>query len=340
MFKPLVSIIIPNLNGEKFLEDCLESLREQTCRNFEIILIDNGSTDNFVSRAKKFFPEVKIIKNQENLGFAKANNQGFEISKGEYIATLNNDTVVDRNWLKELVAVAEKDENIGMVASKILLAKEGNKIDSVGVNIALDGMTKQRGGLEIDRGQYDREEEILFPSACAALYKRKMLDEIGFFDEDFFAYCEDSDLGLRGRLAGWKAVYAPKAIVRHLYSQTGGRHSPFKLYLVERNHIWLVIKNFPRELIFLFPLFTFWRFFLQFLAVLIGKGTGSEALKTNSKWVLIKSIFAAHYDGFKKFVFYISQRRQIQKKRKISRKDLRFLFKQHKLSFKNLAFGK
>ncbi|PIZ71178.1 MAG: glycosyltransferase family 2 protein, partial [Candidatus Portnoybacteria bacterium CG_4_10_14_0_2_um_filter_44_20] len=147
MFKPLVSIIIPNLNGEKFLEDCLESLREQTCRNFEIILIDNGSTDNSVSRAKKFFPEVKIIKNQENLGFAKANNQGFEISKGEYIATLNNDTVVDRNWLKELVAVAEKDENIGMVASKILLAKEGNKIDSVGVNIALDGMTKQRGGL-------------------------------------------------------------------------------------------------------------------------------------------------------------------------------------------------
>ena len=269
----LASVIVLNLNGKKFLEICLESLERQTYKNFEVILVDNGSSDDSVDFVKKKYPDVKIIKNKKNLGFAEANNQGFEISKGEYIVVLNNDTRVEKYWLENLVKGAEKDEKIGMVASKILLMNSQKEIDSVGVNLCLDGMSRQRGRCEVDKGQYNKSEEVLFPSACAALYKRKMIEEVGFFDEDFFAYCEDSDLGLRGRLAGWKAVLAPGAVVHHHYSGTAGKYSSFKVYLVERNHTWFCMKNFPAELLLLFPFFTFYRFFLQFVSVLIKKGS-------------------------------------------------------------------
>lgn len=337
---PLISIIILNCNGMRFLATCLNSLRKQIYKNFEIILIDNGSTDGSVEFVKSNFSEIKIIENKENFGFAKANNQGLEIARGGYIATLNNDTIVDENWLKGLIEATEKDKGVGMVASKILLTEEGNKLDSVGVNIALDGMTRQRGRMEQDIGQYEKKEEILFPSACAALYSKKMIEEIGFFDEDFFAYCEDSDLGLRGRLAGWKAVYSPKAVVRHLYSQTGGRYSSFKAYLVERNHFWLAIKNFPVELLLLFPFFTAHRFILQFYAALIKKGATSEFLSQYSFLDTIAIVFKAYFNAFKKLPKFIKKRRIIQKDKKLSRSGFYLLLKKHKLTFRELVFKK
>lgn len=336
--KPKVSVIILNLNGQDYLKNCLDSLLEQTYDDYEIIIVDNGSKDHSLEILKENYSKVRLIENKINHGFAEANNQGFEISKGEFIITLNNDTIVDKNWIKELAVAAEKNEIIGMVASKILLTEEDNKIDSVGLSITLDGMTKQRGWLETDNGQYDKEEEILFPSACAALYKRKMLEEVGFFDEDFFAYCEDSDLGIRARLAGWKAVVAPNAVVRHLYSRTGGKYSPMKAYLVERNHFWLVIKNFPLVFVILLPFFTIYRYILQLFSIFFKKGATSSFLKESSVWDGVVIILKANLDTFVKIPELIKKRKKIKKLKKIKTAYFFKLIKQFRLGFGELVF--
>ena len=223
---PLVSVVIVNWNGLRFLDGCLSSLFNQSYQDFEVIMIDNGSADGSVEFVKSNFPRTVIIENKENLGFSAANNQGIKVARGKYIATQNNDTVADKNWLSNLVNLAESSESrVGMWAPKILSIKEPSKIDSVGgLIIYKDGIARGRGRGKEDKGQFDKVEEILFPSACSALYRKDMLDEVGYFDEDFFAYGEDTDLGLRGRLAGWKAFSAPNAIVYHHYSGSTGRY--------------------------------------------------------------------------------------------------------------------
>jgi len=205
MTSPPVSVVIANLNGEGYLAACLQSLADQTFRDFEVIVVDNGSTDGSLTLLSKDFPWVKVIPLRKNEGFAQGNNIGISASSSEYIATLNNDTIAHRGWLSALYEAARADRNIGMVASKIFLGKKGTEIDSTGMLIYPDGMTRQRGHGETDRGQFDRMGEVLFPSACAALYRREMLQESGYFDGDFFPYCEAAARGLRGRLAGWKA---------------------------------------------------------------------------------------------------------------------------------------
>lgn len=340
MSKPLASIIILNYNGKKYLRDCLEAVLNQNYQNKEIILVDNGSGDGSVEFIRENFPVVKLIANKRNLGFAQGNNQGLALAGGEYIIALNNDTVVDQNWLSGLIADVQKDQRIGLVASKIFSAANPKEIDSAGVNVCLDGMARGRGRLELDTGQYEKIEEILLPSACAALYRREMLEEVGFFDEDFFAYCEDTDLGLRARLAGWRAVLAPKAKVWHRYSATSGQYSPLKAFLVERNHLWVVLKNFPLRLVLLFPVFTFYRLCLQVLAILTGRGAAGEFLKQISFGRAGKIFLRAYGEALKKLPKFIKKRRTIQRNRKISTKEFLTLLKKHRLSFKELVFKK
>ena len=334
---PLASVIILNLNGKRFLKDCFESLKRQTYQNFEVILVDNGSTDNSVKFIKSNFPEVKIIVNKKNLGFAQANNQGFEIAQGRYFITLNNDTKVDKRWLENLVLIADGNDKIGMVASKILSLKNPNIIDSVGVSVCFNGMSRGRGRLEIDNGQYDKVEEIFLPSACAPLYRRKMLEEIGFFDDSFFAYCEDTDLGIRGRLMGWKAFLSPSAVVYHYYSGTAGKHSPLKAFLVERNHFWLVIKNFPLVLILFYPFFTFWYYILHFYGLLTNRGSSSKFFKSFSLWCLMVSVIKANFLALFGLFKALAKRRKIKKQQKISNKDFYLLLKKFHLSFKEVT---
>ncbi|MCK5506827.1 MAG: glycosyltransferase family 2 protein, partial [Thermodesulfovibrionia bacterium] len=174
---PLISIVIPNLNGINYLPGCLSSIREQTFKEFEVIVVDNGSTDGSVEFIKAGFPQTLIIENRENRGFAAANNQGIKVAKGEYIATLNNDTEADRDWLANLYnAAVSSNERTGMWAPKILSLERRDRIDSVGgLLLYRDGIAKGRGRLEKDTGQYDKARDILIPSACCALYSKKML---------------------------------------------------------------------------------------------------------------------------------------------------------------------
>ncbi|MDA8106802.1 MAG: glycosyltransferase family 2 protein [Nitrospiraceae bacterium] len=272
---PAVSVVIPNLNGEKFLAQCLSSLGRQTIRSFEAIVVDNGSTDGSVALIEGGFPWVRLVKLPENTGFAHACNVGITESKARFVALLNNDTEAEPGWLEELRRAAEKDGRVGMVSSKILLDSETREIDSVGMLIYPDGIGRQRGRGEIDRGQYDNEEEVLFAHAAAALYRKAMLNEIGLFDEDFFAYAEDTDIGLRARRAGWGSVYAPGAVVYHKYSVTAGRYSSFKALHLERNRIWVAVKNFPLSWLFLAPFYSLVRYALQLYGAATGRGSAA-----------------------------------------------------------------
>jgi GT2 family glycosyltransferase len=331
-----ISVIIANLNGEEYLPDCLRSLSAQTFTDFEVIVVDNGSTDGSLEILRRDFPWVRVLPLGENTGFAAGNNRGFLAAEGRYVATLNNDTIADSRWLEALHEAAEADSGTGMVASKILLGPEGSEIDSTGMLIYPDGMSRQRGRGEPDKGQFDTMEEVLFPSACAALYRCEMLEAAGFFDEDFFAYCEDADLGLRARLAGWKAVYAPRAVVRHLYSGTGGKYSAFKARLVERNHIWVLLKNMPARYILISPFYTAWRYMVQLYGLFSGKGSVARFAEDSGMARLLPVVIKAYGEALMRLPLMLRKRRNIWKQRRISPGEFADLLKRHRISAREL----
>ncbi len=244
-----ISVIILNYNGKKLLKECLDSLRVQSFRQFEAILVDNGSSDGSVDYLRENYPWVRIVALSENLGFAGGNNRGFAVSCGEYIVTLNNDTKVSENFLEELLKVAEKSCKTGIVAAKMLDYHKRDMIDSVGIYPASNGTAVSIGAGEADRGQYDRERYIFGACAGAALYRRSMISETGFFDPEFFAYYEDMDLAWRAVLAGWRALAAPKGVAYHIHSATSGRMSDFTVYHTHRNKWRTIVKNWPFPLI-------------------------------------------------------------------------------------------
>lgn len=333
---PSISVIIANLNGAAYLADCLQSLSKQTFRDFEVILVDNGSTDGSVDLVRKDFPWVKVMVLEKNTGFARGNNIGFEASCSEYLATLNNDTIAESGWLKALHAAAEADKTIGMVGSKIFLGRDGKELDSAGMLIYPDGMTRQRGHGETDNGQFDDITELLFPSACAALYRREMLKETGYFDEDFFSYCEDADLGLRGRLAGWKAVLAPAATVRHLYSRTGGRYSEFKAFHVERNHFWVLIKDLPLSYIIQFPFYSLWRYIIQVYGLMSGRGSVARFAERESFGAMLAIVLRSYCAAFLALPRTLKKRRLIWKGRRLGNEEYGDVLIRHRITAREL----
>ena len=246
---PLVSVIIVNYNGITYLGECISSLLTQTYPAIEIIFVDNGSSDGSCEYIKKNYPSVKIITNNKNLGFAKGNNVGIKVAKGELIATLNNDTKVTPRWVEELVDAINSDANVGMCASKMLFMKNAEFINSTGICISRSGACWDRGMFEYDNGHYGSIDEVFGPCAGAAMYRKSMLEEIGLFDEDFYAYMEDVDLAFRGRLRGWKCLYVPEAIVFHVHGGTAGYVSDYTIYYGNRNIIWNCVKNYPTRLL-------------------------------------------------------------------------------------------
>ena len=335
--KPKVSIIIVNWNGLAHLPECLDSLASQTFRDFEVVLVDNGSEDGSVSFVTEHYPWVKMVPLRENTGFATGNNRGLEHARGDYIVTLNNDTRAEPDWLEKLVGVADARPGAGMVGCRICSLSDTDLIDSIGMGICRDGMS--RGRFRNKRWSDLRlgdVEEILFPSACVALYKRAMIEETGFFDDDFFAYAEDSDLGMRGRLAGWEAVAATTAVVYHKYSQTGGSLSPFKVYLVERNHYWVALKNLPLGHLLALPVFTTLRYFEQARAVLSGGGTGGEFRAGDARRQLVKALLKGVFDGLRGMPRMLRKRRQVMKKRRLPMRELHGLLRRYRISFREL----
>lgn len=246
---PKVSIVIPNFNGKKFLENCLKSIQSSVISHqssIEIIVVDNGSTDGSVGFVKKKFPKVKTIRLDKNYGFAKAVNEGIKASRGEYVALLNNDTKVDKNWLSELVKAAKENPKISVFASNIL-SWNGKKIDSQGIEFFWRGKAEQINQGKIYNPQPTTHNSQLIFGACAAaaLYRKEIFEKLGYFDEDFFAYLEDVDFSLRVHLAEEKCLFAPKAIVYHCGGATRKRMGNFKARMDAKNWIFIIVKDYP-----------------------------------------------------------------------------------------------
>ncbi len=330
---PLFSVIIVNYNGRHLIGDCLDSLKGQSLSDFEIILIDNASRDGSVEFVKRHYPEVQLIECEENRGFGGGLNLGIEVSSGELIAVLNNDTVVDRNWLSSLRAAADgASADTGMYASKILNYEDPDIIDNTGLALYPDGVGRGRLRLQKDTQEDLLPKEVLCPSGCAGVYSREMLSEIGVFDEDLFLYLEDLDIGLRGRLAGWRCLYVPAAVVYHRYSATVEPYSTLKVYLVERNRIWILLKYFPVELIFLSLFFTLFRYTLQVYGALTGKGAGSRFVKQYSLKQALRTLLRAYVDAIKGARSMLEKRGQIRGVNRLGRTGFYKLLKRFSIS--------
>ncbi len=220
--------------------------RADLSATFEVIVADNASRDESLQLLARDYPEVKVVALPENRGFTGGNNAGIRAAQGEFIVLLNNDTEVDPHWLEEIIAAFERHPEAGLVASKMKLFDRRDTFHTAGDFYRLDGIPGNRGVWEIDRGQYDREEYVFSACGGSAAYRKSMLDQIGLLDEDFFYSCEDIDLAWRAQLAGWKCVYAPKAVVYHKLSATGGGATAS--FYDGRNFIYVIAKDYPSSL--------------------------------------------------------------------------------------------
>mgnify|MGYP005849417017 CR=1 FL=1 len=245
MSNPLASVIIPNYNGVRLLPTCLNSLRRQTFRDFEIVVVDNASTDDSLRLLREQYPEVSTLTLPRNLIFAGAVNEGIRHTSSEMVVLLNNDTEVDERWLEELALAFAGQPAFGWFACKMLLFDRRDIIDSAGDLYRVDGIPGIRGDLERDAGQFDQPGEVFGACGGAAAYRRSLLVDVGLFDEELIAYCEDVDLNLRAHLAGYRCYYVPTARVYHRRSATGG--GPLASYLCGRNFILVAAKNLPDE---------------------------------------------------------------------------------------------
>jgi len=247
------SVIILNYNGKKYLKECLNSLMNQTYSDYEIIISDNGSTDGSVDFIKKSYPRIILIENGENLGYADGNNRGIRKATGDYIVILNNDTKTDKNWLKNLVEVANSDKKIAVAGGKVYWMNDPKRIQSIGGKLRkwnnFIHLGSRIGQNEIDKGQYENVINIDYALGCSFLIKKDVLKEMGLFDEKYFIYNEEIDLQYRIKRSGYKIVYSPKAKIWHLGSAVVGRETYKKIYLTQRNKMRFILKNFELYLI-------------------------------------------------------------------------------------------
>src|SRR5579859_3178787 len=246
---PEISVIIANWNGKHFLGDCLSALRRQTFRDFETILVDNGSTDGSVEFVRKHFPEVSPLALNEKLGFTGGNIAGYELAGGSLIVLLNNDTEADSEWLQEIHNGSVSFANAGSFASKMMYFDERHRIENCGFEMAITGTPTELGRDEPDGPEWCRPRNIFGACGGAVAYRRSMLNDIGFLDPDFFMIYEDVDLSFRAQLAGYRCVYLPKAVVYHRYRSTIRKRPGTQVFYAQRNIELVYLKNLPTALV-------------------------------------------------------------------------------------------
>ena len=310
-----VSVIIVNWNGKKFIEECLDGLRRQTCQFFSVIVVDNASVDGSLELVHKKYPEVKTISLAENLGFATANNIAIKSIDTDYVALLNNDAVPHPAWLWSLLRALEMNPEAGMAASRMLLKDRPGVIDRAG-----DAYTTAGTALLHGRGEpshkFNHKRWVFGACAGAALYRKRMLDDIGLFDNEFFLLYEDVDLSFRAQIQGYQCLYEPAAIVYHEASSSIGEDSSISVYYSHRNLEWVYIHNMPSGLI-IKTIFQHLIYNIASFLFFVLKGRGADFVR--AKWHASK--------GFKKA---FGKRRQIQTTRKVSDEYIWSLFEKER----------
>lgn len=241
----LFSVIVPNFNGLEHLPECLGSLARQTYTDFEVIVIDDASSDGSVEYVHSAFPDYRVIRQARNRGFVIAVNTGIREARGDVVVLLNNDTEVEPGWIAALARAFSEHPEAEILASKLLLFDRRNIIHSAGDFYGLDGLPGNRGVWQEDRGQFDKVERVFGACGGASAYRKRIFSELGLFDTDLWMYCEDVDLSLRANLAGKVCLFVPDARVYHKLSATGG--GPIASFYCGRNFIEVALKNLPAE---------------------------------------------------------------------------------------------
>jgi len=304
----------------------------------QVIVVDNGSKDGSAEMVRMRFPEAVVIANAENRGYCEANNQGIQAATGEYIALLNNDAAADPQWIQQLQTAFQESPDVGMAASKIVTWDDPGRIDKAGHLIFPDGQNRGRGTGERDRGQYDKTEEVLWPDGCAAMYRKSMLDRIGSFDEDLFAYGDDAELGLRARIAGWRCVYIPGARVRHRRGSTMGQGNPERVVLIERNRILLAAKLFPWSLLILNPYYFALRMVAGLFAASAGGGDLAAFPGFTNKMRVVGALLRGQWQALRMLPKTLAKRRAVERIAVLTAAERRRLILSNQLTFPAL-FG-
>jgi GT2 family glycosyltransferase len=246
MIEGRLSVVIPHWNAKQFLKTCLDALAAQNYPDVEIIIVDNASTDGSQQYIKDLYPAVRLIELPENRGFTGACNAGIQAATGEFISLLNNDTEVEPQWAGAIVEGFRQFTDAGIIASRMMLFDKRDTFHAAGDFYRVDGQPGNRGVWQHDDGQYSQADYIFSACGGASAYRRKMLDEIGLLDDDFFFSLEDIDLGWRAQLAGYRCVYIPDAVVYHMLSATGGGVT--SSFYAGRNTLYVLFKDYPSPL--------------------------------------------------------------------------------------------
>jgi GT2 family glycosyltransferase len=302
-----VSVIIVNWNGLAFLGPCLDSLRRQSMRDFEVLVIDNSSSDGSVEFVRSHYPEVRVLPQVSNLGFAAANNIGVRQVRSEFVALLNNDTEAEPDWLAENVTALESNRHIGFCASRILMYHDPRLADACGDYYTVEGAADKIGHMAA-ASSFDDVCEVFGACAGAAIYRRSMLEELGGFDEDFFIVHEDSDLSFRAQLMGYKCLYVPTAIVYHHVGATLRHTSDPAIYYAQRNSEFVYLKNMPLSL-----LARYWPLHMVMDALLFA---------AHARRGKTRSFIRAKFDALRQVPPMLSKRRAIQRARRASTEEI------------------
>ncbi|HEY3277026.1 MAG TPA: glycosyltransferase family 2 protein [Syntrophorhabdaceae bacterium] len=336
----LISVVILNWNGNVFIRGCLDTVLSQDYPNLEVIVVDNGSSDGSQQIIRDEYKRVVLIEIARNLGFGGGNNIGIDRARGKYVLILNNDTEIDMSCVSEMKRALDRNKGYGACASRIDVMDPPDTIDAAGIAVYPDGLAMGRGKWE-PAANYAREEEVFFASGCCALFKREMLEDIAidgeYYDNDFFAYADDTDLGWRAQLRGWRCVYAPAAKCRHLHSATSGYYSAFKAYLVERNRMWLMVKDFPLPLIIYGQMFTFLRYAHQAVGAITGKGAAGKFSEEHSKARLVTVLLKVYRDFLLGLPKMLKKRRAILGRRTVSVGKLFRIMKTYHMTTKDIT---
>jgi len=336
--KPLVSVVVVTLDRADLLKQCLLSLSEQDYPRMEVIVVDNGSSEDIAGMLNRWFPSVRCIRLEKNIGFAGGSNRGIKSSNGKYIALINNDAAASPSWLSSMVRAAEADARVGAVGSLVVDGNNPTVLDSCGVRIALDGMSRQAMvGCPVPH--FPVPMEVLAVSGCACLLRRSTIEQTGIFDERFFAYCEDTDLCLRLRRACWKIVIAPDANVTHYYSRTAGPFSLKKIFWLERNHFWVAFKNFPKRLLPLVPFVSAWRCVILAYAAIRRLGPSRPVISDRGPLALACTLLAAQFAAVAGLPIMLWQRLTLRPPHRLSGTEMCHLLFRFRISVYDIITG-
>ena len=336
--EPPATAVVLNFNGRGVVEEAVESLLAQDLAGLEVLVVDNGSSDGSADELeRRCGRRIGLIRSPRNLGFGAGNNLGLRLARGRHFSLLNNDAVAAPGFARELVAAAEADATVGMVAARVFDYARRDRLDTVGHLLYLDGLNRGRGRLDTDRGQWDDCRTALFPSGAAALYTRRMLADVGLFDERLFLYGDDAELGLRGRLAGWNCALAPRAVAWHHYSRSSGAYSRLKAFHVERSRVLLLLKLFPLWLVLLSPATTSARLALQAWAAVTGRGAAGRLAQELSVPELVALTLRAHASALREAPAVLAQRWRERGRRRLGTRAFLRLLREHRLGLREAA---